>query len=61
MHINLTLNEEQTESIKQSLFSVLTSEDLASGLFSKIVLEKIDTPESRELKTALIKFMGSQS
>jgi len=59
MHINLVLNDEQTNSIKQSLFSVLSTGELAGTLFSRVITDKFNTNESKELKTALINFLRS--
>jgi len=57
MHINLVLNDEQTESVKQSLFSELTTKDLTEGLFVKMAIFKKDMPEVMTLKNALVNFL----
>ena len=60
MYINLTLNDEQTELIKQSLFSVLSTKEIAGQLFTKLSLEKHNTFEAQKLRTALIEFFNSE-
>jgi len=61
MQMNITLTKEQTESIKQSLFPVLSSKDLANELFTKLSMSKDNSKESVELKMALIAFISSKS
>jgi len=60
MQMNITLTKEQTESIKQSLFPVLSSKDLANELFTKLSMSKDNSRESVELKVALISFISSK-
>jgi len=58
MQMNITLNAEQTESVKQSVFSTLTPNDLASQLFTQLAMLRLDTKESKELQQALVNFLA---
>ena len=58
MQMNITLNAEQTEQVKQSVFSTLTPNDLASQLFTQLAMLRLDTKESKELQQALVNFLA---
>jgi len=60
MHINLVLNDEQTNSIKESLFSVLSVKEIAGQLFTKLSLVNYNTEESKRLRSALVDFFKSE-
>lgn len=59
MQINITLTSEQTESVKQSVFSTLTPKQLAGQLFTQLAMLRIDTKEAKELQQALVNFLNS--
>jgi len=58
MNINITLTEEQKESIKQSVFSTMSPKEMANQLFITISMARIEAPE---LRKALMDFLQEDS
>lgn len=60
MNINITLTDNQIESVKQSVFSVLLPKDLAGELLTKIGMLRDHTDTSDKLYVALINYLKEQ-
>jgi len=60
VNLNITLSENQIESVKQSVFSVLLPKDLAGELLTKIGMLGNYTDASEKLYVALVNYLKEQ-